>query len=135
MTNQDDKVDGDENTFDALGVPKWIQPSSNVHRFWWRDTNYERMPDGHWKATPDVGREHLKAARTFSCVDRSDEDYAAEARATAEREAAADPAQALRLRAIDRLIAQREKKPLSPLLAVFVEKAKASLGDTKEYDP
>jgi hypothetical protein len=61
-----------------------------------------------------MGRER-KAARAKP----SDEEYAAKARATAEREAAVDPAQALRLRAIDRLIAKRQKKPLSPEHAAF----------------
>jgi len=55
-------------------------------------------------------------------------EYAAEARASAELEAAAHPAQAARLRAIDRVTVRRLKKSLHPLLVAFVEKAKAGLG-------
>lgn len=64
------------------------------------------------RGLPEWDREshgRLKAARAVTPEEQKikDEEYAAEARATAEREAAADPAQAARLRAIDRLLQSR----------------------------
>jgi len=86
------------------------RPGSAGHPNCWMVAWRRRLPEWDHES-----HERLKTARAVAHAEWvyqkiKDEEYATEARETAEREAAANTAQASRLRAIDQLLAQRGKK-------------------------